>query len=269
MRVLEAASDGQCKNNLRQVAIALHHFEGRHGTFPPGYETFLAVDGTELGPGWGWAAYLKDDIEQQNLPIDFNQDIRTSAARTLPVKLYRCPADRQVGVFTVSDENNQPLADVAHANYIAVNGIYPCNQYPGTNTGVFLRNRRIRVGEVADGLSNTMFVSERCTTIALATWTGAVPGGKVPFVPSGNPFDADEANSLVLGHTGPGPGDEEIHQPNGTDPTPDSFSSRHRGGVNFVFGDGSVRTITSAISPPVYVSLATRDGGELYSASDF
>ena len=40
------------------------------------------------------------------------------------------------------------------------------------------------------------------------------------------------------------------------------MSSRHTSGVNFLFGDGSVRLISNAISQQTYDALATRAGGE-------
>src|SRR5438552_4408821 len=65
-RIRESASRIQCKNNLRQIGLALHSYNDRMGELPPGYQSFVAGDGSELGPGWGWAAFLLADLEQDN-----------------------------------------------------------------------------------------------------------------------------------------------------------------------------------------------------------
>src|SRR3954464_4256123 len=66
-KVRDAAARIKCQNNLRQFGIALHNYHGRMGVLPPGYNSTVAADGTEQGPGWGWATYLLADLEQGNL----------------------------------------------------------------------------------------------------------------------------------------------------------------------------------------------------------
>ena len=47
------------------------------------------------------------------------------------------------------------------------------------------------------------------------------------------------------------------------------YSSRHPGGANFAFGDGSVRFLKNSISPGVLKLLANRADGEIISADKF
>ena len=66
-KVREAAARLKCKNNMKQIGLALHSYHDRVGALPPGYATTVAAGGAENGPGWGWATFLLDDLEQSNL----------------------------------------------------------------------------------------------------------------------------------------------------------------------------------------------------------
>src|SRR5262245_13000303 len=96
-KVREAASRLRCKNNMKQIGLALHNYEAREGHFPPGYTSNSATsDGS--GPSWGWAAYLLPDLEQDNLyrRIDFNRPMTDpihDSVRTANVPFLRCPSD--------------------------------------------------------------------------------------------------------------------------------------------------------------------------------
>src|SRR5581483_1843545 len=115
-----------------------------------------------------------------------------------------------------------------------------------------------RIGDILDGAANTLMVGERSSNLALATWTGAVPGASVPPRP-GSPYGSEGPGVLVLGHTGEA---SEGHTPNSPVNHVDDFWSRHVQGVNFLFADGSVRTINDKIDPVVWQALGTRAGGE-------
>src|SRR4051794_6816753 len=77
-KVREAAARLKCKNNLKQIGLAMHNYHAALGGFPPGFASQAAAqDGPSLGPGWGWAALLLPYIEQENLfrQIDLTRDI--------------------------------------------------------------------------------------------------------------------------------------------------------------------------------------------------
>ena len=46
----EASRSASCKNNLKQIGLALYNFESTHNTFPSGY-----LDSEDTA-GWGWGA---------------------------------------------------------------------------------------------------------------------------------------------------------------------------------------------------------------------
>ena len=72
----EAARRTQCKNNLKQIGLALFNYMDSNLRFPPGYLGFPATNGgtcatinntTQRGQGWGWGVYILPYIEQGNL----------------------------------------------------------------------------------------------------------------------------------------------------------------------------------------------------------
>jgi prepilin-type N-terminal cleavage/methylation domain-containing protein/prepilin-type processing-associated H-X9-DG protein len=265
-RVREAANRIKCQNNLKQIGLALHAYHDRLGAFPTGYSSAnpqaTAGSDTDQGPGWGWAAFLLNDLEQSNLydRISFHlgvEDPANALARTTKLAVFACPSDQQVETFTVDETGT----DVAHGSYVAVNGNAGVTDSAGRNDGSFLRNKRFRIGDITDGLSNTLFIGERCTTMSLSTWTGAVTGGETRNVR--DPAADEGSAALVLSHCGP-------HLPNNPDVTDaDAFSSSHPLGVNFLFGDGSVHAISQTITMTVYDALATRAGGEVVSGDSY
>jgi prepilin-type N-terminal cleavage/methylation domain-containing protein len=272
-KVRESASRTQCINNLKQIGLALHGYHDRLGTFPPGYQTAVAANNADLGPGWGWAAFLLDDVEQGNLKnqIRFNLQISDPAnagPRTTTVRLYVCPSEPLTGTFTVIDANGNPVCDVARANYTAMNGVLGVTSDAWDNNGAFIRNTTFRFADVTDGLSTTLFVGERCTNMASTTWTGAVTGGVVPAQRYPNPAaqlaNAEGPPALVLSHG------SRYHIPNDQLVfDADATSSFHTGGVNFLSGDGSVAFIQASINGIVYEALLTRAGGEVVDGSAY
>jgi prepilin-type processing-associated H-X9-DG protein len=273
----------KCQNSLRQIGLALHAYHDRVGRLPAGYLSNLSGPASqdangncawdETGPGWGWAAYLLSDLEQDNLQqqirFDLNiSDPQNAAARTTTVAIYLCPSDPQRGPFTVVDANDNPLTDVARSSYVAMNGVLGVTGDAFDNNGVFLRNRRFRLADITDGLSNTLFVGERASNMSTASWTGAVTGGVVPAQRYSDPVQqlakAEGAAALVLAHG------SRTHIPNDQLVfDADATSSYHFGMVNFLFGDGSVRAISNDINGSTYEALLTRAGGEVISGSDF
>jgi prepilin-type N-terminal cleavage/methylation domain-containing protein/prepilin-type processing-associated H-X9-DG protein len=271
--VRESAARLQCKNNLKQIGLALHNYHSRMNVFPVGYQTAVAADNSDLGPGWGWASFLLDDLEQSSLRSQIRFDLQISdpanaLARMTTIPIYVCPSEPKVGTFTVIDANGNPVCDVARGSYTAMNGVLGVSGDAFDNNGAFLRNRAFRSIDITDGLSNTLFVGERCTNMASTTWTGAVTGGVVPAQRYPNPTDqlanAELASALILSH---GSKDHLPNNPLVFDA--DATASFHASGVNFLFGDGSVHTISNYINGSVYEALLTRAGNEPVSGGDY
>ena len=299
-KVRDAAARAQCQNNLKQIGVALHDYHDSYNRFPPGY-----IDGNtnpastpdnDVGPGWGWASILLPYVEQQNVynQINFSQGVGIGsnvAVSLTSLKVFQCPTDPLQDPFPVYDSTfTQPIATVAHGNYVGCNGWVECfnnagggytggvgnDGLPGNagraGDGLFYRNSRNRIADITDGTSNTIIAGERSSNHAPATWTGAVTGGRCPAwmatqppspysPPPGPPYDnADFDEALILSHG------NATHMPSADYPIfdPDTFYSMHAPrGANFLFGDGSVHYLTNGIDPVIYQALCTIAGGEV------
>jgi len=282
----EAARRMQCSNNLKQIGLALHGYHTAIGTFPAGYISAVGTAGPadDRGPGWGWAALLLPYIELGNLhdQIQFDKDIADPAnavVRTTILPVFLCPSDDGEKTFTVAGSNPVP---VAHSNYVGLFGNpeitpdpgyqLPASSYPErsrAHQGMFYRNSGVRIAAVTDGTSNTLFVGERSSNLAYATWTGSVTGGLVPPKdPNPYGYPSEGAPVLILGHTGD-VYDNPPHTPNSSVNHVDDFWSNHPQGANFLLVDGSVTQINDTINPQIWWALGTKAGNEVLDGSKY
>ncbi len=259
----EAARRTQCKNNLKQIGLALQNYHDVHKRLPPGW----SASAPEGPAGWAWSAQILPFMEQRNVyhQIRFDRTIDDAAnalARIRPIGTFLCPSSPGESVFVIGEEHahhhhhtgghahdidaGHPLFPIARSNYVGVFGTLQIEDAPSAGDGTFFHNSSVRFGDIVDGLSNTFLVGERSSKLGGSTWTGVVPG-------------AAEAMARVVGSTD--------HSPNSAHHHFDDFSSYHATGAHFVLGDGSVRIINDQIELSVYRALATRNGGEPIDAT--
>jgi prepilin-type N-terminal cleavage/methylation domain-containing protein/prepilin-type processing-associated H-X9-DG protein len=283
-KVREAANRTACRNNLHQMGLALLHYHDAEGHFPAGY-LHLGPGGQPAGasgggtrildrpqrqafainsrPGWGWAALLLPYVEQDNLAnqINFTQDIEHpayDAVRTLPLRIYTCPSDRETGVFLVLSEQHTPRCWAATNSYAACYGEWGRIQdTPGS--GLFWCNSQTRLADITDGTSSTLAVGERAALLTQAPWAGAIEGGTCRTTPDAPVFQTviDPAPTMVTARIS---GRRPLNDPWSE---PYDFFSPHFGVVNFLFADGSVHGISTGASYTVLRAMATRAGGEV------
>src|SRR5579883_2674969 len=95
-KVREAANRISCTNNLHQIGVAMHGYHARMGSFPSGFVCVPQANPEYTAPGWGWAALLLPDLEQDNLAAQINyalpvEDPSHLGVRTTILKVFVCP----------------------------------------------------------------------------------------------------------------------------------------------------------------------------------
>ncbi len=288
-KVREAAGRAQCLNNLKQIALAAHHYHDDHARFPTGVHIATLVGSRPTGGTNLWVGLLPY-IEQDNLSrqwdcCDNRNNVAggTNATQAQVVKLLLCP----------SDLLPQPVVqlDATLASPWSY-GFYGMSSYGGnagkrsfptgnpplypemTRDGIFFMDSCIRLTDVSDGTSNTFLFGERYH--------------RDPQFDLQQPLVYPGAGSLEqvgrwgcvagLGCMGnvtlstPVPIDYQVPPGGDVSTLRDrmcAFGSGHSGGANFAFADGSGRFLRDSMSLPTLQALSTRAGGEVISGDDF
>ena len=313
----EAARRAQCVNNLRQIGLAVANYESAIGCIVPGYISLsgtggqpgmlpasLAVPGynpdpftNDNGPGWGWLAMLLPYTEQSTLYNATNFNLPTWVADnattvTTQIGSFLCPSANNPDATCRMVDANLNLLPVANPFFARANyqynmgwndtSIQPANTnyddpVRGCN-GPIYRNSHVKFAEVTDGLSNTVFASEKTPYLADASWVGIIPGYRHfaynAFASAGTGgagVNYDYPGALLASHSGPSLYEvpEVIHPPNSPVGHTDEFYALHPGGANALLGDGSVRFIKQSINLLTWQALSSRANGEVIGANAY
>src|SRR3954467_10381401 len=166
----EAAARMKCANNLKQLGLALHNYEGANGKLPPLYPG-TAPGSTAFNYKYTWSvlAQLNPYLEQTAIynTMDLNQPMYDSANQiTAPnrfavvqkVSLFLCPSDRGVPVSSAYG-----VTDMGPTNYVACHGSGLSGGGYGSPIaadGIFIAVYGNRITDITDGTSNTAALSE-------------------------------------------------------------------------------------------------------------
>lgn len=271
----EAARRTQCRNNLKQIGIALHNYHEVANCFPPG-----TVFGDQ---DYGWATFLLPGMDQANIynRIDFNNygthNIVTDkiyTERSLPLvpgvtdvvlPAFLCPSNSMLTRSPIrpgAGTNGASLGGFGRSDYKGCLG-----SGGGSVTGMFGKIKSLysptKIRDVLDGTSNTFAVGEGYTRFARAINGPTHPNvGDFPIW-----LGTNNQHQNVVAETGMN------HIPNGGNALPidtlnqfdDCFASLHTGGVMFLFADGSVRFISDNIDMKTYTYLGDKADGNVVS----
>jgi prepilin-type N-terminal cleavage/methylation domain-containing protein/prepilin-type processing-associated H-X9-DG protein len=276
-KVREAAARTQCSNNLKQIALACHGFHDAYKTLPRNGmpPSMPAGDPGCCGPTqpyWSFLARILPYIEQGTVYIqgvDTNQTIQNSpGVYGTNIPAYFCPSDGAKGLGFRGNTANLETINSSLSNYKGVNG--QCWTQGGTwnnpvvtpancdglirGDGIFSRGdyqfrTTLRLTSITDGTSNTFMVGEDIPEYdAHVAWfysNGALGTCAIP----------PNYNEGVAGWW--------------DWPNVYSFRSRHPGGLQFAFADGTVHFIQQSIALTTYRALSTIAGNEVVDASSF
>ena len=179
----EAARRTQCRNNMKQIGLALHNYHDAHSSFPPGRMSPSRGGALGLDCWYGHVSpqyHILPFIDQANVYDQMDQDntrvrlgsplcIANAFVTDLALPVYMCPSDNrhQPGVNTNSYRGNwgAHIYGGRHfGNALQVDPVYTpraAAAADGPLGGSFKDGAGIRVGDFVDGTSNTVCYSER------------------------------------------------------------------------------------------------------------
>jgi prepilin-type N-terminal cleavage/methylation domain-containing protein/prepilin-type processing-associated H-X9-DG protein len=302
----EAARRIQCTNNLKQLGLAIHNYEGINGNLPP--SVVVAQYGTTFwSNGWSINARILPLMEQNSAfnAINFTFNYSTADNTTVSALMnsaYICPSEvRQQPKVSGTKRFGLASYNWNVGDWYVFGGVGSTVE----TRGAFGANLSRRLADFTDGLSNTVLASEikaYQNVLTKCNLSPVVNPGSIPS-PIADPYTAvpeyksgscslndhghaewvDGAaletgfttawppNKVILG--GPTMVDVDIvgvGEKSGG-PTYAAITSRsyHPGGVNSLFGDGSVRFMKSSINPITWRALGSVSGSEVISSDSF
>ncbi len=299
----EAARRTQCRSQLKQLGIALHNYHDTHQQLPPGavyqgvnYDPGPPVhpigDGRDVGWGATWITLILPHFDQAPLynQYNFSQPARAavnSPATRTPIAVLRCPSSEELsrtltesgGEFAKGNYAANFSADdaLSMADWLFDGGTTYCAPFSA------IAQHGMRFSAIADGLSNSIFLSEILGYNAGDDGRGAWAHVVGPVF-NGNTHDFCNPLSGVCRNNGTldfiltpncvkciqnATGDAPAHCANAANAFcvdgngGNAARSRHTGGVHVVLGDGAVRFIGDNISAAVWHALLTARGNEI------
>ncbi|MGQ0637631.1 MAG: DUF1559 family PulG-like putative transporter [Planctomycetaceae bacterium] len=256
----EAARRTQCKNNLKQLGLALHNYHETHSLIPPltlgTWSTVGCLFQTDIVNGdsrFAWSLMLLPFVDQAPMYNSLNTNLSAKSALNDPVRLallqtplqvFRCASD--------TTGNLNPNRDHKAATGQATGLFLSTSNYPGVggnfeNDGAFPRDLKIvRFRDFTDGLSNTLVIGERASA-------PLVTGGEGAWAANWGLGTCDSSEFFGMALYKNLEGLSMFRMTDGESLTGDvrpqeTFTSMHVGGAQFCMGDGAVRFINKNIN---------------------
>lgn len=269
----EAARRTQCRNNLKQIGLAMHNYENTFGCYPPGFmgttpDCGMLRNGIapNVAQGWGWGTFILPYLEQSAIYMAMNVnshqvvcDAPTGAAADplvgnpasgrYIVKAFTCPTATDPDLFYAC--NGPTTSFHSKSNYVAVcgvdfTGVLTNNtlgaDYTAGMKGMFGDGSKFpctKIRDETDGTSQTFMIGEayrKDLDANYTTWTtGANPERRPGRWFGMAPDDQTACVVRQLRTTG-------SFAINGA--SFNAFASQHGGGAFFLISDGGVRFIS-------------------------
>ncbi len=287
-KVREAAARAKCSNNLKQWGLAMHGYHDVNGKLP--YFTQVSPNRQN------WAPFIMPYLEQAPLVAAYNLNTHwynapNLAVTQIPLNVFYCPSDRPGAMWT-----DQSGYVSARANYLVCygtvlfgggatgpgRGVFGCSAIANAGANQFTPYQATLV-QITDGTSNTLMMSEVIVAKQDNNQNGAGnwPDGDFRghiwhdatmsspshcpniFMSINGPNSTVPDNALcgLIANTDP-------LMPctnSGTTSRQNAARSRHTGGVNAVYGDGSTRFVANGVNLPAWQAMGTMDTGEVVS----
>jgi prepilin-type N-terminal cleavage/methylation domain-containing protein/prepilin-type processing-associated H-X9-DG protein len=272
----EAARRSQCRNHLKQLALALHNYHETHLTFPFGWNTH----------GTGWHAMILPQLEQAPLYNQFHfgefgvgnwhngGGNQLLAGTYLP--LFRCPS--LPGADHVEEDlgiaNRVPASYRGNAGNEASSDDASTILPPWTKSlehleqnGLFYACSSVRFRDIIDGTSTTLLLTEASTDVdfvkdgqSMDVWY--IGSTQIDPCECDGENDGTEFSEFVS--TAVSPINVRFRNAAAHGGLMElSVGSFHPGGAQTAMCDGSVRFLAETIDLAVYGALSSRDGGDV------
>jgi prepilin-type N-terminal cleavage/methylation domain-containing protein len=260
-KVREAAARTQCRNHLKQIALAFHNFHDVYGRFPDGGKNGsdtpasnpMATTYPTGRAEWSWTWQILPFIEQDNLYRLADNGTNNNTIYRSAIKIYYCPTRRSAQLY-----NNRGKIDYAG------NG----GTSSGSPNGLLTRLGFdvVKMASITDGTSNTIMVGEKRMK---RDKFGMSYDDNEPFVAPGWDSEIVRFAASDLDKPCCGPNQDIQFTPTPPFSDPDSglaqFGSSHPSGINAALADGSVIGIRYNITPNVMRRVCQRNDGATFS----
>ncbi|MEZ5941537.1 MAG: DUF1559 domain-containing protein [Planctomycetaceae bacterium] len=289
----EAARRSQCKNNLKQIGLALHNYHDNFKTFPPGRvrNTYSGITSAWYTGNIAWVPRILPFMDQAPIynNIDWNRGFGTSGtdghtgvngtnptgARRQIIATLRCPSDPGNGSVPWTTPSgtkvngNASNGGFASANYA---GCVGAQTRLNTNPrGLFGQNTRVAIRDITDGTSNTIAVGE----VIIGFYREGVndSGNRTPCTAGSKDTNTSRqaGNSWFYGYfpqstffnTFVGPNAKAIDCGVNSDRVNQAARSVHSGGTQILLCDGSVRFAGENLDLTTWANLGDKSDGNV------
>lgn len=275
----ESARRTQCRNNLKQLGLAIHNYHDNYQVFPMGFSDTVWGNSEITGDGWAWGAAILPMLDQAPLFNEFNFNTNpyncvtcgtpptgNQALVATPLAAFSCPSDTKPLVTSNnpgSAANSKGTNAVATSSYMGCGGPFdgsPCVQN-GTvpipdarDIGWFQVNTSLSFRDITDGTSNVFCIGEVRWIPTGTDITNTAYGSNRQFIygnvtTGGGPVCSNNGYNNNGFHLHNRWTREKLNPPLLAANNPDrAFHSMHVGGGHFLMGDGSVRFISDTIN---------------------